>query len=558
MSSISIRKNNWFPQLSRTVITGARKYLWWEKAVIYEIYPRSFMDSDGDGIGDLQGIISKLDYLKWLGVGAIWIGPFYPSPMADLGYDISDYKGVHPLYGDLDDFDELLRQAHQKNIRVIIDFVPNHSSDQHLWFLESAASKDNPKADWYLWHDGDIDGRPPNNWISVFGGSAWEWNEKRKQYYYHAFLKEQPDLNLRNAEVQNAIFDAMRFWLNRGVDGLRVDVMWHLYKDPMWRDNPPNPAYKKGEPEYDKLLPVYSTDHAEVIDIVRKMRKVMDEFEERVMLGEMYLSIHQTVAYYGPDNSGAQMPGNFTLLLLPWEAHRIAAAIDECESSVPSGAWPNWVLGNHDRPRLATRVGDEQVRVAAMMLLTLRGTPTIYNGDEIGMRNIDIPKEEIQDPQGKKMNLNRDSYRTPMQWNNKENAGFTSGKPWIRIADDYRTMNVEDQRSDPCSTLSLYKKLLELRDAHESLQTGAYIPVPAEGTLLVYRRQVEKEHFLIALNLGHEPQTFTTTRFPLRGVIVLDTQLKKAGKEIRDVLQLDGNEGIIMRVVAISFDVSSG
>jgi alpha-glucosidase len=520
--------------------------LWWKKGVIYEIYPRSFMDSNDDGVGDLKGILGKVDYLEWLGVDAVWIGPFYSSPMADLGYDISDYTAVHPLFGSLEDFDALLNACHQKKIRVIIDFVPNHTSDQHPWFQESSSSKDNLKCDWYIWYDGDVNGNPPNNWLGVFGGSAWEWNEKRKQYYYHAFLKEQPDLNLRNPAVQEAVCDVMRFWLARGVDGLRVDVMWHLYKDRLFRDNPPNPGYKEGQPEYDKLLPYYSTDNPEVMEFVKQMRKVMDEFPETVMMGEMYLSIHQSVAYYGPDNSGAHLPGNFTLLLLDWDAKKIRVALDECESSVPKGAWPNWVLGNHDRPRLATRVGDEQIRVAAILLLSLRGTPTIYSGDEIGMRNVQIPKEEMQDPQGKKMNLNRDSYRTPMQWNKGANAGFTNGKPWLRIAEDYRKMNIEDQQSDPCSTLNLYKSLLALRKREEVLMKGEYIPVPAEGNVIAYIRELGMRKILIALNLGASTETFTTTKFPLKGKILLDTNLKKAGTFIQSPLQLEGNEGLII------------
>jgi len=526
----------------------SKKYLWWQTGVIYEIYPRSFMDSNGDGIGDLKGILGKMDYLKWLGVDAIWICPFYPSPMADLGYDISDYTSIHPMFGTMEDFDRIVQAAHQQNIRVIIDFVPNHTSEAHPWFRESRSSKNNPKADWYLWCDGDRHGDPPNNWLSVFGGSAWAWDETRKQYYYHAFLKEQPDLNLRNPDVQKAVFDAMRFWLSRGVDGLRVDVMWHLYKDTFWRDNPKNPDYTGDQPEYDKLLPVYSTDHGDVIEIVTQMRSVMDEYPERVMIGEMYLSIHQTVAYYGRDNTGAHLPGNFTWLLLPWEARKIGAAIDECESSIPAGAWPNWVLGNHDRPRLATRVGDAQVRAAAMLLLTVRGTPTIYNGDEIGMNNVKIPREEIQDPQGKITGRNRDEYRAPMAWNKNQNGGFTTGKPWIRITEDYQNRNVEAQLSDPSSTLSLYKRLLEIRKAYPALTVGNYYPVPAEGNLVVYKRQHEKEQFLIALNLGNKSEKFSTTKFPIKGKVVLDTNLKKEDQEIRDVIDLEPNEGLIVKL----------
>jgi alpha-glucosidase len=524
-------------------------YLWWQKAVIYEIYPRSFKDSNGDGIGDLNGIIEKLDYLNWLGVDTLWIGPFYPSPMADFGYDVSDYQGVHEMFGSLEDFDNLLREAHKRDFKVIIDFVPNHSSNEHPWFIESSSSRDNPKKDWYLWRDGDPDGNPPTNWLSVFGGSAWEWDDQRQQYYYHAFLKEQPDLNLRNPEVQEAIFNTMRFWLSRGVDGFRVDVMWHLYKDDLWRDNPVNPDYKKGEPEYDKLLPLYTTDHGDVIDIVVKMRRVMDEYDEKVMIGEMYLPIHQTMAYYGPNNKGAHLPGNFTLLLAEWKAGKFNVCIDECESSLPEGAWPNWVLGNHDRPRLATRIGKDQLGVAAMLLLTLRGTPTIYYGEEIGMHDVDIPKDEMQDPQGEKMGVNRDAYRTPMQWSGEKHAGFTSGtKPWLRLADDFDKINVEIQQKDSRSLLMLYRNLIVLRKKTPALQIGDYLPVPADGDVLAYVRQHQDERVLIVLNFGKKKVTFSPGRFRLMGKVLLDTVGENADLEMKTKIKVLSNQGLIIKL----------
>jgi alpha-glucosidase len=524
------------------------KHQWWQKSVIYEIYPRSFMDSNGDGVGDLKGITDKLDYIQWLGVDTIWIGPFYPSPMADFGYDITDYKQVHPLFGNLKDLDNLIQEAHKRKIKVIIDFVPNHTSDQHPWFKESSASKNNGRHDWYLWHQGDGKGNPPNNWISVFGGSAWEWNDQRQEFYYHAFLKEQPDLNLRNLKVQEAIFDVMDFWLDRGIDGLRIDVMWHLYKDSLLRENPSNPDYRKDQPEYDKLLPFYSTDNPDVLEVICKMRKVIDKYPERMMMGEMYLSIHQTVSYYGPDNTGAHLPGNFTLLLLPWDARKIAIAIDECESSLPGGAWPNWVLGNHDRPRLATRIGKEQVRVAAILLLTLRGTPTMYYGDELGMSNVAIPREEMQDPQGKKMNLNRDSYRTPMLWNGDKNSGFTAGKPWLRVSEEYKKLNVEAQKADKASLLWLYKRLLELRKSNPVLETGDYLPLPSDQTILAYVRQHGTQRLMVILNLGDKPAMFTNTKFAFASEIVLDSNLKKIGKKVRFPIELEANEGIVCTV----------
>ena len=371
---------------------------WWKTGVIYQVYPRSFMDANNDGIGDLQGIIGKLDYLQWLGIRALWISPIYPSPMADFGYDITDYTAIDAQFGTMADFDQLLQEAHRRELKVILDLVPNHTSDRHPWFIESKSSKNSPKRDWYIWHDGKADGSPPNNWKSVFGGDAWEWDDHTQQYYYHGFLKEQPDLHWWNPDVQEAMFDVMRFWLDKGVDGFRVDVIWHLIKDRQLRDNPPNPDYDDTQSTYNQLLPAYSTDQPEVHDIVQKMRQVVDVYNDRLIIGEVYLPLQQLMAYYGPQRNGVHMPFNFQLLTLPWHAHEIAATIDQYEGALPAEGWPNWVLSNHDRPRVASRVGEHQALVAAMLLLTLRGTPTVYYGDEIGMRDVAIPAEEQQDP----------------------------------------------------------------------------------------------------------------------------------------------------------------
>jgi alpha-glucosidase len=521
--------------------------LWWQKGTIYQIYIRSFMDSNGDGIGDLKGITQRLDYLKWLGVDALWITPFYPSPMADFGYDVADYRGIHELFGTMPDFDELLKETHARGLRLILDLVPNHSSHEHPWFKESRASRNNPKRDWYLWHDPAPDGGPPNNWQSVFGSSAWEWDEKTSQYYYHAFLKEQPDLNLRNPEVREAILDVMRFWLAKGIDGFRVDVMWHMIKDKQWRDNPPNPDYKKGMPSYDKYIPLYSTDQPDVHDVVAEMRQLMDQFDERVLIGEMYLPIERQVYYYGLDNSGAHLPGNFQLLLLPWDARTIGREIDKYEAALPVNAWPNWVLSNHDRPRLCNRVGKDQLRVAAMLLLTLRGTPTLYYGDEIGMCNVPIPEDEIQDPQGKE-GESRDPQRTPMQWETGKNAGFTSGNPWLRMAEDAREVNVETQREDPDSLLSFYRRLIQLRRQEKALHAGSYFPVPAEGDILAYIREAEGRQLLIVLNMGGKAAQFTTDKLNMKGRIILGTNSGREEKSAGEKLTLKGGEGVIIRL----------
>ncbi|MGL4284692.1 MAG: alpha-amylase family glycosyl hydrolase, partial [Eubacterium aggregans] len=385
----------------------------------------------------------------------------YPSPMADFGYDISDYQGIHPLFGTMADFEELLQAAHNRGIKIILDLVPNHTSHQHPWFVESKSSKDNPKRDWYIWKNAHADGSPPNNWLSVFGGTAWEWDETTGQYYYHAFLKEQPDLNWRNPEVQKAMLDVMRFWLEKGVDGFRVDVLWHLIKDEQLRNNPINPTYQPHQATYEQLLPVYSTDQPEVHEMVQQMRQLLDEYEERMMIGEIYLPIHKLVAYYGIDNNGAHLPFNFMMIALPWEARRIATAIDEYEGALPKEGWPNWVLGNHDQPRITSRVGLQQSKVAAMLLLTLRGTPTIYYGDELGMRDVPIPPEEVQDPQGLNMpgkNLSRDPARTPMVWDNSEGGGFTKATPWLRLGNNYKRVNVAAQKEEEGGHLQLYKR----------------------------------------------------------------------------------------------------
>src|ERR1700744_4257583 len=471
--------------------TDQKQYLWWQDGIIYQVYPRSFQDSNGDGIGDLQGIIQRLPYLQQLGIKAIWISPIYPSPMADFGYDISNYEDIWPDFGTMADFDVLLYQLHAAGMKMILDLVPNHSSDEHPWFLESRSSRDNPKRDWYIWKDPKPDGSTPNNWLSVFGGSAWEWDESTKQYYYHAFLVKQPDLNWRNPQVVDAMLTVMRFLLDRGVDGFRVDAMWHMIKDQQWRDNPRNPEYQETMATYNQLLPVYSTDQPEMHGIVARMRQLMDEYAERLLIAEIYLPVHRLVAYYGTSVPEAHLPFNFMLISLPWDARQIAAAIDEYEGALPADAWPNWVMGNHDQPRITSRVGPGQSKIAAMLLLTLRGTPTLYYGDEIGMRDVPIPAEEVRDPQGLNMpgkNLSRDPERTPMQWDSSDNAGFTDGKPWLRLDRAFHRRNVAIQEQDLYSSLALYKRLIQLRQQESSLMVGAYRPVYSDQQQIAYIR----------------------------------------------------------------------
>jgi alpha-glucosidase len=522
---------------------------WWKSAVIYQIYPRSFQDSNGDGIGDIRGIVARLEYLAWLGVDAIWISPFYPSPMADFGYDVSDYIGVDCIFGTLSDFDELLARAHALRLRVLLDFVPNHTSEQHPWFLDARRSRDDPKRDMYIWRDPAPDGRPPNNWLSDFGGCAWEWDERTGQYYYHAFLKQQPDLNWRNPEVRAAMYDVLRFWLNRGVDGFRVDVLWHLIKDELFRDNPANPDWVPGMPPHKKVLQLYSADRPEVHQVVSEMRRVLAEYgEDRLLIGEIYLPLARLVTYYGRDLSGAHFPFNFHLIQAAWKARSLEREIQEYEAALPEGGWPNWVLSNHDKPRIASRVGAMQARVAAMLLLTLRGTPTIYYGDEIGMQNVHIPPERVRDPFERNVpgqGFGRDPQRTPMQWNSGRNAGFTPGSPWLPLAPDAGKVNVDAEAGDPRSMLSLYLSLLSLRRETAALAVGRYVAVRASGDVLAYAREAASERFVVALNLGPEPARLA---LPWQCRIVLSTHNDRDGERVRAPLHLRGDEGVLALV----------
>lgn len=526
-----------------------KEYLWWQKDIIYQVYPRSFKDSNGDGIGDLPGIIEKLDYLQELGVGAIWISPFYPSPMADFGYDVSDYTGIHPLFGTMDDFDQLLSEVHRRGMKLILDFVPNHTSEEHPWFQESRKSKDNPKRDWYIWEDAAPNGGPPNNWLSEFGGEAWELDEKTGQYYYHAYLKEQPDLNWRNPEVREAMFDAMRFWLDKGVNGFRVDVMWHMIKDEELRNDPPNPDWTEEMRPYKRLLSAYSADQPEVHDVVREMRAVVDEYDERVLIGEIYLPVDQLVAYYGKDNMGAHLPFNFQLIVLPWNAEKINAAINNYEGALPVEGWPNWVLGNHDKSRIASRVGREQARIAAILLLTLKGTPTMYYGDEIGMQDVFIPPEQVQDPHEKNVpgkHLGRDPERTPMQWDDSQYAGFSNEKPWLPLMKNYKEYNVKKEEQDSGSFLQMYKKLIRLRSEEPALQIGSYFPYHCKGDLLSYFRTNDEKSFLIALNFGLSEVRLDLENSDWKGICRMAINTEMEGKEISGGVKLGANEGVVV------------
>jgi alpha-glucosidase len=526
---------------------------WWQNAVVYEIYPRSFQDSDGDGIGDLRGILRRVDYLAGLGVDAVWITPIYPSPMADFGYDVADYAAIHPLFGTLEDFDELLAALHENGIRLILDLVPNHSSIEHPWFQESRSSRNNPKRDWYLWRDPGPDGREPNNWVSIAGGKAWTFDEATGQYYCHFFLREQPDLNWRNPEVRAAIYDAMRFWLKRGIDGFRVDVFWLMIKNAQFRSDPLNPAFEEGQPDFRRVLPIMSADQPEIHEIAGEMRDVLAEFDaERVLIGEIYLPVEKLATYYGEagpsgEGIGLHMPFNFNLMWQRWEPGAILAFIERYETSLPPHGWPSWVLGNHDQKRIASRVGAAQARVAMTLLLTLRGTPTLYNGDELGLENVPVPQGLGQDPFAlAHPDQGRDPVRSPMPWTpDQPHAGFSTAAPWLPQGEQDATRSVAVQAAAPNSMLSYTKALLALRRAEAALTLGAWAPFPVEGEVLAYERAFEGRRLVILLNLASAAKE-VIFRAPVGAQVLLASSDRDKGERIDGGTTLAGDEAVIL------------
>jgi alpha-glucosidase len=510
---------------------------WWQHAVFYEVYPRSFADSNNDGIGDLNGITSKLDYLQHLGVNAIWITPCFPSPQVDFGYDVSDYESIDPMYGTLADFDRLVSEGKTHGIKIIMDFVPNHTSDQHKWFLESKSSRTSPKRDWYIWRDGKSPNQAPNNWTSTFGGSAWKYDETTGQYYYHYFYAEQPDLNWRNPEVKKAMLDAMRFWYKRGVAGFRLDAVDTLYEDPDLKDNPALPGNDKfGFPNtheiYNKKLP-------EVHDIMREMRSVADEYGA-VLIGETWTqSVAQLREYYGQRNDELQMP--MDLMMTEFKTLSAPVFREHIGAVESAGGWPVFVISNHDIMRSYTRWGDgvhndDIAKMVAAMYLTLRGTPILYYGEEIGMENYGPnSKEEVRDPIGRRgwpLEKGRDGERTPMQWSDAANAGFTEGTPWLPVAPSYKTHNVATETADPHSLLAFYRKLLELRRDEPALRDGEYVPLnPQDPNVFAFVRRFKGEAVLVVLNMSGAPQfvklDLAEAGFPsakLRGLVISSRQ----------------------------------
>ena len=527
-----------FPSVVHAQQTSVTPDPWWRHTVIYEIYPRSFQDSNGDGLGDIAGIISRLDYLKDLGIGAIWLTPMYPSPQVDYGYDISDYTPIDPAYGTMADFDRLVLEAKKRNIRIIMDFVANHTSDQHAWFKESRSSRENPKRDWYIWRDGKPSGGPPNNWVSWFGHSAWTLDPATNQYYYHYFYAQQPDLNWRNPEVQKAMFDVIRFWLDRGVSGFRIDAVSRLFEDPGLHDDPLLPGKNAyGDPNTQHK---YTDNLPEVHDVLRELRKVVDSYPgDPVLISEAdEPNIAELTKIYGRKNDEVQLPMDFQIA----DVNRLSAPefrklLDEVEHN-SAGGQPHFFFSNHDQRRQWDRYGDgahnDQIaKLMAALLLTTRATPQMYYGEEIGMRTTDpARKEDVRDPIGKlgwPKEKGRDGERTPMQWDASKNAGFsTARKPWLPVPPSAHRYNVAAESKDRESILNFYKRLLALRQDNRALRDGSYISLnPTDPNVLSFLRKTPSgDAVLVVLNMSAQTQTVA---FDLRAQNI-------AGKTLRPLL----------------------
>jgi alpha-glucosidase len=541
---------------------------WWQHAVFYEIYPRSFKDSNGDGIGDLNGIMSKLDYLADLGIDAVWITPFYPSPQVDFGYDVSDYENIDPQFGTLADFDRLVREAHKRRIKIIIDYVLNHTSDQHAFFKASRSSRQSPYRDWYIWRDPKPTGGPPNNWSSSFGPVAWTLDEKTGQYYYHRFYSEQPDLNWHNPAVEKRMFQTVRFWLDRGVDGFRLDAVNYLFEDMQLRDNPVLPELRPGSTtEYMQELK-YNRDLPELHEVMIRLRSFTDKYDpNRLLIGEAYVpKWEEMIRYYGPNNNELQLPFNFFLLMGKVKTSLDAAAfrtvIDESEKAL-KGRWTTYVLSNHDNPRAYDRYGDgrhndEIAKLLAVMLLTLRGSPFLYYGEEIGMQTTEPQTiEEVQDPVGKRYwpaNKGRDGERTPMQWDASRQAGFTTGRPWLKIPPTATERNVARQAADPSSILNFYRRLIALRRRSPALLDGDYLNLGNDPHIFAYRRRTPSQTMIVALNMSAESRSLPIDANALGGAkglrVVFSNQSAPQSLEVREALRLAPFEATILEATA--------
>ncbi len=523
---------------------------WWRRAVFYQVYPRSFQDSNGDGVGDLQGIVDRLDYLndgtdRSLGIDAIWLSPTFPSPMKDFGYDVSDYVGVHHEFGDLAAMDRLIEECHRRGIRLLLDFVPNHTSDQHPWFLESRASRENPKRNWYIWRDAKPDGSLPNNWRAVFGGPAWTPVEMTGQYYLHSFLAEQPDLNWRNPEVVAAMHDVLRFWMRRGIDGFRIDVMGMVVKHPDLADNPMNPNWRPGSTAEPRFLWTSNRNHPDVFDAVRGIRNVIEEFPGRMAVGEVSGTAEEIARFYGDEQmDGLHLAFNFQLICerepvqTKWDAEAIRRIVLRAEAALPPGAIPCWAMGNHDQSRFVSRhdsdgLGRERARAAALLLFGLRGVPFIYYGEEIGMSDVAIPDAQLRDP-ARFRAIGRDPERAPMQWDASPGRGFSSAGPWLPHGP--ASVNVAGQIGDPDSMLSLYRRAIRLRREMPSLQEGAFRELPSPRGVFAFERSAPGfPTVAVAVNTATEP---VTVEVPGEGLVVLGSHAGCEGITVAGRLEL--------------------
>ncbi len=502
---------------------------WWKRGVIYQVAVPSFKDSDGDGYGDLRGLLGKLDYLndgtpRSLGVDAVWLTPVFDSPWVDFGYDVRDYYTIHPRLGDFQVFDDFLRACHRRGMKVILDMVLNHTSEEHPWFEESRSSRCSHKRDWYVWRDGRAPGKPPNRWRAVVEGSAWEWDQKTGQYYYHAFLPQQPDLNWRNPEVREEMFRVCRFWLDRGVDGFRLDLINYLYEDEELRDNPRKPGLRP----YDWQAHLYDRSRPESLEVVRELRRLLDGYPERMMMGEVYTDRPEdAVTLLGNGSDALHLSFYLDFAHRLWRARQFRRSVRWLESRIPPDAWPCYYLSNHDLVRHYTRLGrfgdaEARARVAAAMLLTLRGTPILYYGEELGMPQSRIPRRHIRDPIGKKfwpLPVGRDGARTPMHWSAGRNAGFTDGEPWLPVHPSFSRRNVAALDEDPRSLLWWYRRLIWLRRRHPALQVGGYRElkeVPRE--VFAYLRESEEEAVAVFLNFSSR-----AVDFPIPGELLYES-----------------------------------
>jgi alpha-glucosidase len=520
---------------------------WWKTAVLYQIYPRSFADADADGTGDLAGIIGRLDYLEWLGVEGIWLSPVTVSPNADWGYDVADYCAVQPDLGTMETFDALVDEAAGRNIRVLMDLVPNHTSEKHPWFVDSRSSATARRRDWYVWADPGPDGTPPNNWVSSFGGPAWTLDPATGQYYLHNHLAEQPDLNWWNEEVRSAFDDIMRFWLDRGVAGFRIDVCNIIVKDALLRDNPPATEDDDFEAQLFGQRPVYNGNRPEVHDVLRRWRRLTDAYDEpRVLVGETPVNVDTLVEYYGDGHDELHLSFNFPFITAPFEAPALRGIVEHTEMLLPPGAWPAWTGSNHDMSRFATRWADgdpRKARAALLMLLCLRGTPVLYQGDEIGLCDSPVARDDLRDPLGVRYwpaYAGRDAMRTPMPWRDGPGGGFTDPgvQPWLPLGDTAE-VNVERQRSDPGSVLSLARDVIALRRRTPDLRTGRYESMTTPAGVWAWRRG---DRVIVVLNLSEDGATVAD----VSGHVRIGTDRRRDGERLPGELALGAWEGVVV------------